>query len=223
MSAPLAALFLREWRIARRVGGSGAMGVVFFLTLVDHRALRGRARSQSPCPHRPGDLVDRGAAREPPRLRPAVPGRRRGRFARSAASSRDAAGARGSRQMRGPLGGDRPAARRCRAFSGSHAAAGGDARFSASPRRSSSATPALTLIGAIGAAATVTVRRGGLLMALLVLPLTIPVLIFGVSASQAASGERVPFFSPFSILCAITPRCGGALPLRRRRGAAQSG
>src|SRR5512137_2763530 len=34
MSAPLSALFLREWRISRRVGGSGAMGVVFFLTLV---------------------------------------------------------------------------------------------------------------------------------------------------------------------------------------------
>jgi heme exporter protein B len=65
-------------------------------------------------------------------------------------------------------------------------------------------TPALTLIGAIGAAATVTVRRGGLLMALLVLPLTIPVLIFGVSAAQAASGGTVPFYSPFAILCAIT-------------------
>ncbi len=34
MSSPLAALFLREWRVARRIGGSGAMGVVFFLTLV---------------------------------------------------------------------------------------------------------------------------------------------------------------------------------------------
>jgi heme exporter protein B len=65
-------------------------------------------------------------------------------------------------------------------------------------------TPALTLIGAIGAAATVTVRRGGLLMALLVLPLTIPVLIFGVSASAAAAGGTVPFAAPFAILCAIT-------------------
>jgi heme exporter protein B len=65
-------------------------------------------------------------------------------------------------------------------------------------------TPALTLIGAIGAAATVTVRRGGLLMALLVLPLTIPVLIFGVSASEAAAGGTVPFAAPFAILCAIT-------------------
>ncbi|MBI1866883.1 MAG: heme exporter protein CcmB [Methylocystis sp.] len=65
-------------------------------------------------------------------------------------------------------------------------------------------TPALTLIGAIGAAATVTLRRGGLLMALLVLPLTIPVLIFGVAAAEAAAGGTVPFSAPFSILCAIS-------------------
>ena len=57
--------------------------------------------------------------------------------------------------------------------------------------------PALTLIGAIGAAATVSLRRGGLLMALLVLPLTIPVLIFGVSAAVAASGGPTPFLAPF--------------------------
>lgn len=65
-------------------------------------------------------------------------------------------------------------------------------------------TPALTLIGAIGAAATVTLRRGGLLMALLVLPLFIPVLIFGVSAAEAARGGTVPFVTPFAILCAIS-------------------
>ena len=65
-------------------------------------------------------------------------------------------------------------------------------------------TPALTFIGAVGAAATVSLRRGGLLMALLVLPLTIPVLIFGVSAAEAASGGTVPFYAPFAILCAIT-------------------
>ena len=38
-------------------------------------------------------------------------------------------------------------------------------------------TPALALLGAIGAALTVTLRRGGLLMAILILPLAIPVLI----------------------------------------------
>jgi heme exporter protein B len=65
-------------------------------------------------------------------------------------------------------------------------------------------TPALTLIGLIGAALSVTLRRGGLLLAVLVLPLTIPVLIFGVSASNAAIVGPVPFGTPFTILCALT-------------------
>jgi len=47
-------------------------------------------------------------------------------------------------------------------------------------------TPALSLIGAIGAALTVGLRRGGVLMPLLVLPLYIPVLIFAVSGVEAA-------------------------------------
>lgn len=65
-------------------------------------------------------------------------------------------------------------------------------------------TPALTLIGAIGASLTVTLRRGGLLMAVLVIPLAIPVLIFGVSAADAAIHDPVPFMTPFLILCALT-------------------
>jgi heme exporter protein B len=65
-------------------------------------------------------------------------------------------------------------------------------------------TPALTFIGLIGAALTVAVRRGGLLLAILVLPLTVPVLIFGVAASNAAIVGPVPFGAPFSILCALT-------------------
>jgi heme exporter protein B len=47
-------------------------------------------------------------------------------------------------------------------------------------------TPALTFIGLIGAAIAVALRRGGLLLAVLVLPLTVPVLIFGVAAANAA-------------------------------------
>ncbi len=47
-------------------------------------------------------------------------------------------------------------------------------------------TPILSLVGAIGAALTVGARRGGVLLSLLVLPLVIPVLIFGVSAVDAA-------------------------------------
>ena len=65
-------------------------------------------------------------------------------------------------------------------------------------------TPALTFIGLIGAALTVTLRRGGLLLSVLVLPLTIPVLIFGVSASNAAIVGPLPFGTPFTILCALT-------------------
>lgn len=47
-------------------------------------------------------------------------------------------------------------------------------------------TPTLTLIGAIGAALTLGARRGGVLISLLVLPLYIPVLIFGVAATETA-------------------------------------
>ncbi len=47
-------------------------------------------------------------------------------------------------------------------------------------------TPTLSLVGAIGAALTVGLRKGGVLISLLVLPLYIPVLIFGTGAVQAA-------------------------------------
>ncbi|MFF7708300.1 heme exporter protein CcmB [Pseudomonas sp. NPDC007930] len=47
-------------------------------------------------------------------------------------------------------------------------------------------TPVLSLLGAIGAALTVGLKRGGLLLALLILPLYIPVLILGSGALQAA-------------------------------------
>lgn len=65
-------------------------------------------------------------------------------------------------------------------------------------------TPALTFIGLIGAAVAVTLRRGGLLLAVLVLPLTVPVLIFGVAAANAAVTGPTPFGTPFTILCALT-------------------
>jgi heme exporter protein B len=65
-------------------------------------------------------------------------------------------------------------------------------------------TPALTFIGLVGAALTVALRRGGLLLAVLILPLTVPVLIFGVSASNAAIVGPIPFGTPFTILCALT-------------------
>lgn len=65
-------------------------------------------------------------------------------------------------------------------------------------------TPALTLLGAVGAALTVGLRKGGLLMAVLILPLSTPVLIFGVSASTAGLGNPIPFATPFLVLCALS-------------------
>jgi len=65
-------------------------------------------------------------------------------------------------------------------------------------------TPALTFLGLIGAALSVSLRRGALLLPVLVLPLSIPVLIFGVSAANAAVTGPVPFGAPFTILCALT-------------------
>ncbi len=65
-------------------------------------------------------------------------------------------------------------------------------------------TPALTFIGAIGAALTAGMRRGGLILSVLVMPLMIPILIFGISATSAALGGTIPFMTPFSILIALT-------------------
>lgn len=65
-------------------------------------------------------------------------------------------------------------------------------------------TPAITFIGAVGAAVTVSLARGGLLIAILVLPLVVPILIFGATASYGAVEDPAPFVAPFLILCAIT-------------------
>lgn len=65
-------------------------------------------------------------------------------------------------------------------------------------------TPGITLIGTIGAAFMVALRRGGMLVAVLVLPFAIPILIFGVSASSAVILQTGGFAAPFLILCALT-------------------
>lgn len=65
-------------------------------------------------------------------------------------------------------------------------------------------TPALTLIGTIGAALMVVLRRGGMMIAVLILPFTIPVLIFGVSADNAVIVGPNSFTQPFLILIALT-------------------
>ncbi len=73
-------------------------------------------------------------------------------------------------------------------------------------------TPALSMIGAFGAALTVGIKRGGLLLSLLVLPLYVPVLIFGASAvRRAADGLSVA--TPLLILGAITLVVVAVMPL----------
>ena len=63
-------------------------------------------------------------------------------------------------------------------------------------------TPILSLVGGIGAALTLGVRGGGVLLSLLVLPLFVPVLVFGAGAVEAqASGLGVE--AHFSILMAM--------------------
>ena len=62
---------------------------------------------------------------------------------------------------------------------------------------------ALSLLAAIGAAVTVGLRRGGLLVSILVLPLYVPVLIFGLSASQPGGAPGLTTAS-LLILGAIT-------------------
>jgi heme exporter protein B len=70
-------------------------------------------------------------------------------------------------------------------------------------------SPALSLIGSVGAALVLGARRGGVLISLLVLPLFIPVLIFAVGAVDAASHE-LPWTGQLAILGAILL---GAVPL----------
>ena len=57
------------------------------------------------------------------------------------------------------------------------------------------ATPLLSLIGAVCVALTIGMRRSGMLLTLLVLPLIVPVLIFGAGACNAAQ-SGLPFAAP---------------------------
>ena len=63
-------------------------------------------------------------------------------------------------------------------------------------------TPVLSLLGAIGVALTVGLRRGGIILSLLVLPLYVPVLIFSVGAVDTALAG-IPVAAPLSILGAM--------------------
>lgn len=65
-------------------------------------------------------------------------------------------------------------------------------------------TPAVSFVAGIGASLTLGLRRSGLLLALLVLPLYVPVLIFGVACVSAASVGPASPWPPFLILCALS-------------------
>ena len=72
-------------------------------------------------------------------------------------------------------------------------------------------TPALSVIGTFGAALTVGIKRGGLLMSLLVLPLYVPTLIFGAEvARRGAAGMDTS--TPLLMLAGITAGAAALLP-----------
>ena len=73
-------------------------------------------------------------------------------------------------------------------------------------------TPVLSLIGAIGVALTVGLRRGGVIISLLVLPLYIPVLIFGSNAVQIALAG-LPVSGQLSMLTALLALALALAPL----------
>lgn len=78
-------------------------------------------------------------------------------------------------------------------------------------------TPGLSLIGAVGAALTVGVRRGGLLLSALVLPLYIPTLVFGAQAVDRA-GLGLDTGTPLMLLAATTLVSAGIGPFAAAAG-----
>jgi heme exporter protein B len=77
-------------------------------------------------------------------------------------------------------------------------------------------TPALTAFGTIGAAVTVSLRRGGLLAPVLILPLCVPVLIFGVAIVAAPDGSSAAllFLAALSLVSVALCPFAAALALR---------
>ncbi len=73
-------------------------------------------------------------------------------------------------------------------------------------------TPALSAIGMFGAALTVGIKRGGLLLSLLVLPLYVPTLIFGTLVVNRAAMEAGDPMIPLLLMAGITFGCFGFLP-----------
>ncbi len=75
-------------------------------------------------------------------------------------------------------------------------------------------TPGLTLIGAVGAALTAGLRRGGLLISLLTLPLYVPALIFGTAAATADSPAPLLFLGALSLFTLALGPIAAAAALR---------
>lgn len=80
-------------------------------------------------------------------------------------------------------------------------------------------TPALICFGAIGAAVTVSIKRGGLIAPILILPLSIPTLIFGVSAVSSgaianAQDAALLFLAGFTLLSLVFTPFAAALALK---------
>ncbi|MBJ3778728.1 heme exporter protein CcmB [Acuticoccus mangrovi] len=80
-------------------------------------------------------------------------------------------------------------------------------------------TPALALVGAVGAAVAVSLRRAGVLIAILVLPLSVPVVIFGVSAIEAAGagravGPSLALLGAVTLVAAVVAPLAAAAALR---------
>jgi heme exporter protein B len=73
-------------------------------------------------------------------------------------------------------------------------------------------TPALSVIGAFGAALTVGLKRGGLLLSLLVLPLYVPTLIFGAEAVERGARGGADALTPLLLLAGITAGSAALLP-----------
>ncbi len=72
-------------------------------------------------------------------------------------------------------------------------------------------TPALSMIGSFGAALTVGLKRGGLLLSLLVLPLYVPTLIFGAETVRRGA-EGLAVATPLALLAGITLGAVAILP-----------
>lgn len=72
-------------------------------------------------------------------------------------------------------------------------------------------TPALSIIGTFGAALTVGLRRGGLLLSLLVLPLYVPTLIFGAEVARRGA-EGLAYSTPLVLIAGITAGSFALLP-----------